>query len=526
MKVVTAKEMRELDRRATAEYGVPSLLLMENAGAAVAVEVERRFGPVRGKRIVVCCGKGNNGGDGFVAARHLHNRGAAVRVLLCAKRAEIAGDPRINLQILEKTGLPILPVETGEEVAGAREAIAASDILLDALLGTGLTGAAKGQAASLIAAVNEAGRPVVALDLPSGLGSDDGLLRGPYVRATCTVTFALPKRSLLLYPAAAAAGEVVVADIGMPAPLLRDPAILVEVLEPADVAAALPPRDPDAHKGRYGHVLVVAGSVGKSGAAALCSLAALRVGAGLVTLALPESLNDAMEAKLTEVMTVPLPETEERTLSRAALDRLLPLLEGKAAVALGPGLSTHPSTVALVWDLVAAARLPLVVDADGINALGSRLEALGKVTAPLVLTPHPGELSRLLTVGTQEVQDQRIPIAQKVAQTYNLTLVLKGARTIVASPKGQVAINPTGNPGMATAGSGDVLTGILAGLIAQGGDLELKTRAGVYLHGLAGDLAAEALTAEAMLAGDLLERLPEAIRWVKGAAPARSPSTG
>jgi NAD(P)H-hydrate epimerase len=270
----------------------------------------------------------------------------------------------------------------------------------------------------------------------------------------------------------------------------------------------------------------VAGSVGKTGAAALCSLAALRVGAGLVTLALPESLNDAMEAKLTEVMTVPLPETEERTLSRAALDRLLPLLEGKAAVALGPGLSTHPSTVALVWDLVAAARLPLVVDADGINALGSRLEALGKVTAPLVLTPHPGELSRLLTVGTQEVQDQRIPIAQKVAQTYNLTLVLKGARTVVASPKGQVAINPTGNPGMATAGSGDVLTGILAGLIAQGGDLELKTRAGVYLHGLAGDLAAEALTAEAMLAGDLLERLPEAIRRVKGAAPARSPSTG
>ncbi|HEV8661823.1 MAG TPA: NAD(P)H-hydrate dehydratase [Candidatus Methylomirabilis sp.] len=516
MKVVTAKEMRELDRRATDEYGVPSLLLMENAGAAVAAEVERRFGPLGGKRILVCCGKGNNGGDGFVAARHLHNRGAAVRVLLCAKRSEIAGDPRLNLQILEKTGLSILPVETAEEVAGAREAMAASDLLLDALLGTGLTGAAKGVAAGVIAAMNEVGQPVVALDLPSGLASDDGILRGPHVRAACTITFALPKRSLFLYPAAAAAGEVVVADIGMPAPLLRDPGLPVEVLEAADMAAAFPPRDPNAHKGTYGHVLVVAGSVGKSGAAALCSLGALRSGAGLVTLALPESLNDAMEAKLTEVMTVPLPETEERTLSRAALDRLLPLLEGKAAVALGPGLSTHPSTVALVWDLIAAARLPLVVDADGVNALAHRLEALGKVTAPLLLTPHPGELARLLTVGPQEVQDQRIPIAQKVAQTYNLTLVLKGARTVVANPKGQVAISPTGNPGMATAGAGDVLTGVLAGLIAQGGDLDLKVRAGVYLHGLAGDLAAEALTAEAMLAGDLLTRLPEAIRRLKG----------
>ena len=206
MKVVTAKEMRELDRRATAEYGVPSLLLMENAGAAVAVEVVRRFGPVRGKRIVVCCGKGNNAGDGFVAARHLHNREATVRVLLCAKRAEIAGDPRINLQILEKTGLPILPVETAEQVAGARDAMAGSDLVLDALLGTGLTGAAKGVTAGLIAAMNEAGRPVVALDLPSGLGSDDGLLRGPCVRATLTVTFGLAKRSLILYPAAVAAG--------------------------------------------------------------------------------------------------------------------------------------------------------------------------------------------------------------------------------------------------------------------------------------------------------------------------------
>jgi NAD(P)H-hydrate epimerase len=370
--------------------------------------------------------------------------------------------------------------------------------------------------------MNEAGRPVVALDLPSGLGSDDGILRGPCVRATLTVTFGLPKRSLLLYPAAAAAGEVVVADIGMPAPLLREPAIAVEVLEPADMAAALPPRDPDAHKGTYGHVLVVAGSAGKTGAAALCSLAALRVGAGLVTLALPESLHDAMAAKLTEVMTAPLPETDERTLSRAALERLLPLLEGKAVVALGPGLSTHPSTAALVWDLMAASRVPLVVDADGINALGHRLEALGKITAPLVLTPHPGELSRLLTVATQEVQDQRIPIVQKVAQTYNLTLVLKGARTLIASAKGQVAINPTGNPGMATAGSGDVLTGVLAGLIAQGGDLDLKVRAGVYLHGLAGDLAADALTEEAMLAGDLLERLPDAIRRIKAAAPLRA----
>ncbi len=515
MKVVTAKEMHELDRRAEAEYGVSSLILMENAGAGAVREMERYFPDVDRSRVTVVCGKGNNGGDGLVVARHLANRGAHVHVLLLAKKNELKGDAAINLAIAQKAGISLAEVVTAKDLQVHREALATSDLIVDAILGTGLTGPVRGISAEAIHTLNKLRQPLIALDLPSGLGSDDGCVHEPCIRAQLTLTFALPKRSLLEYPAAQFAGEVRVVDIGIPRVLLTDPKLPVDLVEAEEVRAALPPRDPNAHKGTYGHVLILAGSPGKTGAAALTSLGALRVGAGLVTLALPEGLNDIMEAKLTEVMTVGLPETEERTVAFEARDLLAELMEGKRVLALGPGLSTHPETARLVAALIQSAKIPLVIDADGVNALARQPEVLSKASVPVILTPHPGELSRLLMVPKEEVIEKRIPIAQKVTSTYNVHLVLKGARTLIAEPGGAVRINPTGNPGMATGGVGDVLTGMIAGLLGQGLSPAVAAAAGVYLHGLAGDLACRALGPEAMIATDLLEKLPDAFPAVK-----------
>lgn len=515
MKVVTASQMRDLDRRATEEFGIPSLLLMENAGLQAVLEMERAFPRLYRGRVAVVCGKGNNGGDGFVVARHLFDRSASVEIFLLAKRAEVKGDAKTNLEIVRKLGIPIREITTKQGLEAARDSIERADVVVDAILGTGTTGPATGLFAGAIDLVNRSGRPVVALDIPSGLSSDENVVPGPCVTAVLTITFGLPKRGLILYPAASHAGRVAVVDIGLPLPLLSDPILDVSLVDAADAASALPPRDPNAHKGTFGHVLVLAGSPGKTGAAAMCALSALRIGAGLVTLGVPDSLNDIMETKLTEVMTEPLPETRERTLALSAVEKIAALLEGKRVLAIGPGLSTQPETSELVREVISAARVPVVVDADGINALGPRLEALGKGAAPIILTPHPGELARLLSISRDEVVQNRIPIAQKVATSYGLHLVLKGGRTLVADPDGRVWINMTGNPGMASGGTGDVLTGLIAGLIAQGVNAGLAARAGVYVHGLAGDLAAGAVGQEAMLASDLMAQIPESIRRLK-----------
>ncbi|HWT77953.1 MAG TPA: NAD(P)H-hydrate dehydratase [Candidatus Methylomirabilis sp.] len=515
IKVVTAKEMQQLDRRASEEYGIPSLMLMENAGSETVREMLAAFPGMLRFRVVILCGRGNNGGDGFVVARHLLNRGAQVETFLLARREEVRGDARINLEILGKMGAAPKEIRESSDLAGLSDRIASADLVVDALLGTGTHGGAGGILAEAIELVNRAGRRVVAVDIPSGLIADESEVSGPAVQAALTVTFALPKRCLLLYPAARYAGTVRIVPIGIPLSLCQDPELLLGVLERQDVVSAFPKRDPAAHKGTFGHVLVIAGSVGKTGAAALASLAALRVGAGLVTLAIPQSLNDAMEAKLTEVMTEPVAETEARSIGQEALDRLLQLAVGKDAVALGPGLGTHPSTQKLVHELLSSLKTPIVLDADGINALAGRADILTRAAAPVILTPHPGELSRLLDVPRDEVLRKRISLAQDTASRLNVTLVLKMAHTVVASPSHQVVLVPTGNPGMATGGTGDVLTGLISGLLAQGVTPGHAASAGVYLHGLAGDLAAGHLGQEAMLAGDLLNSVPDAIRQLK-----------
>ena len=517
MKVVTAKEMQEIDRRATTEFGIPSLLLMENAGLQVVREIERSFADCLDRPISVFCGKGNNGGDGFVIARHLLNGGRRVQVFLLGRRQELKGDPATNLQILERMGCPLREVQAPAHLQGELRAIEWSGLLVDALLGTGAIPPAKGFLAEAIGFINGLKKPIVAVDIPSGLGADESNPAGVCIQADLTVTFALPKRSLLLHPAANFVGRLKVADIGIPRPLLQDPAIKLNLIEAREAVKAFPPRRRDAHKGNFGHVLVVAGSAGKAGAAALASKAALRIGSGLVTLALPASLMNAMEAKLDEVMKEPLPETEERTISESALERVVQLLEGKDCLALGPGLSTHPETQEMVRKLIPRVKVPMVVDADGINALSLHLEALSQLQGPLILTPHPGELSRLLSVSAEEVQRNRVAIAQQFSSGFNVFLVLKGKGTLVSNPEGEAFINPSGNPGMATGGSGDVLTGILAGMVAMGIQIPLALQAGVFLHGLAGDLAAQEWGEEAMIAGDVLAKVPEALRQIKKA---------
>ncbi|MDI6711082.1 MAG: NAD(P)H-hydrate dehydratase [Bacillota bacterium] len=513
MRLVTSAEVRDIDRRATDEYGVPGLILMENAGRQVfAAAAETLGGESRlaGKLVVVICGRGNNGGDGFVAARHLLLRGVRVKLFLAADPQTVAGDARVNLEIWERFGQKMYTERDKNFHQALQLTLMQADLVIDALYGTGFKGVLKDRAAKVAEAVNASGRPVIAVDIPSGVDADTGAVRGPAVRAARTVTMGLPKPGLYLYPGAEYTGEITVADISLPPPLLSGGS---RFLLTADLVREwLPPRSPQAHKGDFGRVLLVAGSRGMAGAARLAAAGALRAGAGLVTLAVPAGLQPVVAAGLTEAMTLGLPETVEGSLSLAAYDALAPSTALATVLALGPGLSTHPETVEVVRRLVQETSLPCVVDADGLNALAlGALELRSrKGRAPLILTPHPGEMARLVGRPAGEVQADRTGTATRGAAEWNAVVVLKGARTVIAGPDGTTYLNPTGNPGMASGGMGDVLTGIIAGLLAQGLDPLRAAAAGVYLHGRAGDLAVAARGGEprGLLAGDLLAALP------------------
>jgi NAD(P)H-hydrate epimerase len=464
------------------------------------------------------CGKGSNGGDGFVVARHLLGRGARVSAWLVGRADEVRGDARVNLDALQRAGEVV--AEAPEAAGPAFDRMAAefraADIVVDALLGTGVRGPATGPVAAAIEAVNAAGaadRPVCALDLPSGLPSDGAAPAGPVVRAVLTVTFGLPKVGLVLPAGVLHAGRVEIADLGVPRAWLAE-GIPTGLLEASDARAALPIRPHDAHKGRYGHLLVVAGSVGKTGAAVLACLGALRSGTGLVTCATPGSQQPVVAGQLSEAMTEPVPETAARTISAKAVERIVELLARMDALALGPGLGLDPETQAAVRTLVREAERPVVVDADALTALAGHVGLCRDAPAARLLTPHPGEAARLLGSSIADVQADRIASARRLAAESGAVVALKGARTVVAAPDGQVAVNPTGNPGMATGGTGDVLTGIAGGLVAQGVAPVAALRAAVYLHGMAGDLAAEARGEAGLVAGDVAGSLPAAIRRI------------
>ncbi|MCC6444861.1 MAG: NAD(P)H-hydrate dehydratase [Armatimonadetes bacterium] len=537
MKIVTSEQMRAIDRRAIEEMGVPGVALMENAGlqaarAAARMLLNRGGGgwlyskegafslprpALCGKRVAVACGKGNNGGDGFVAARHLRAQGADIALFFTADPGSLKGDADINCRIALRTGLTIHSVQDESAAEAMGQTLACCDLVIDALLGTGVKGEVQPPIVHAIGAVNRCGRPVLAVDVPSGLDADTGRIGGLCVRAARTLTLALPKAGLLLFPGADYAGEIEVADIGMPAAAIEAEAVSLEMTTARYVRERLPERGKNSHKGTFGQALVVAGSVGMTGAAAMAGESAYRAGAGLVRLALPKSLYPMAGARLTEVIAVPVAETPDGGFSPDALPQLSRWLEESRAVCAGCGLSTHPDTAEFMRALARQAPCPMVIDADGLNGLGPMIgEIIRSRPAPTVLTPHPGEMARLLGTSAGEVQSNRLETARSAASEWGAVVVLKGAYTVIAEPGGRTMINPTGNPGMATAGSGDVLAGAIAGLLAQGMEAFEAAACGCYLHGRAGDLAAQASGEAGLMATDIGRHLPEAIRTVGG----------
>ncbi|HET6674034.1 MAG TPA: NAD(P)H-hydrate dehydratase [Nitrospiraceae bacterium] len=516
MKIVTASQMQTLDRRAVTEARIPSLLLMERAGTEIVQQLDRHFAPLKDKRITIVCGKGNNGGDGFVAARLLARKRITIRVVCLAKAADLSRDARVMhdrlLRIAKKN--VIIP---GDDPGRLRDLFAASDIIVDAIFGTGLSTAISGLYEQVVQIINSSGRAVLSVDIPSGLSADTGLALGTAVRADVTVTFGLPKIGLYIGQGVDHAGCTEVVDIGIPASLVETVESRTILLTHAMASISLPPRSLSSHKGTYGHAGIIAGSVGKTGAAAMAAKAALRVGTGLVTVAIPASVNDTLEAKLLEAMTAPMPETKARTLARSGLDRLLTFTRARTAIAIGPGLTTHPETVELIQELVKRVDKPCVLDADALNALAGKASLLTESKLPPILTPHPGEMSRLeIDASPQSVNADRIGVAGRFARERGVLVVLKGARTIVARPDGMIAVCPTGNPGMATAGTGDVLTGMIVGLLAQGLTPWDASCTATYFHGLAGDLAAARIGQVAMTAGDVIEHIPKAFTQTTG----------
>jgi ADP-dependent NAD(P)H-hydrate dehydratase / NAD(P)H-hydrate epimerase len=533
MRILTAEAMRGVDRAAIERLGLPGLVLMENAALGVVDAIGRQY--PRAESAAIFCGPGNNGGDGLAVARQLATRGYAVEIFLAAGKVgkagerQLAGDAGLQLAVCRRLELTIHELAPDGEAAVAEADLAAAlaaagrhDLVVDALFGTGLARPLSGWFARLVEGLNEVPRPRVAVDIPSGLSGSRAEPPGPHLLADLTVTFAAPKVAHVFPPAADAAGELVVTDLGFPRRLVDEAEGDLHLLVGEELCGLLPPRARDSHKGDYGHLLLVAGSPGKAGAAVLAARAAVRAGAGLVTAAVPEAILQIVHLGSIESMVLPLPAGPPRehggeggdggggALAAAAAERVLAAAAGKSALAVGPGLGQDAETVAAIRRLAAAAELPLVLDADGINAFAGHAEELATRKAPTVLTPHPGELGRLLGISTAEVQADRPAAARRAAAATGAIVVLKGSLTLIAAPREGLYVNPTGNPGMASGGTGDVLTGILGGLLAQRLEPLDAACLAVYLHGLAGDLALARLRGPSLAAEDLIAELPAA----------------
>jgi hydroxyethylthiazole kinase-like uncharacterized protein yjeF len=512
LKLVTGTQMAEIDR-ATIDSGVATgAELMERAGARVVEVIHEEWDSLDNLHVVVVCGKGNNGGDGFVVSRLLHSKGARPRTFLAARADQVRGDAAHHLELLRAEGGDVEPLVSSHDMEVFETALQEAEIVVDALLGNGVKGAPRPELAGVIKRVAACRRPVISVDLPSGVDADTGEVPGACIKAAITVTFGLPKVGQMFFPGREHCGVLRLVDIGFPDSAIEPLGVTTELLTEESVACMIPRRPGDAHKGSCGSVAVVAGSVGMTGAAFLTAHSALRSGAGRVTLGVPSSLNDVMEIKLTEAMTRPLPEVRKhRCLSLRALGEVTDLLQKKDCLALGPGLGRHRETMELIRRVVAVAPLPLVLDADGLNAFAGAVDILGRRTAPTILTPHFGEFSRLAQTQIADIAADPIAAASRFAAEYEVVVVLKGAPTVIALPDGGVVVNPTGNPGMATAGSGDVLAGVIAGFVAQGLECAEAAQLGVYIHGRAGDMARDELGEWGLLAADIAAGIPPAM---------------
>lgn len=499
MKVVTSYEMAEIDRLTIENYGIPSLVLMERAALAVT----RHVLELNPQNVIILAGPGNNGGDGIACARLLKDKIKKIKVFQLFPE-KLSTDCKTQLDVARKFGVSIF------EGYPKEEEILQADVVIDAIFGTGLKRAVEGELANFIEKLNSFKKFVLAVDIPSGVSSDTGEILGVAVKASITVTFGLPKRGHLLFPGRDYTGELFLEDIGFPKELTESEALKVSTVDREFASLLIPPRPKYSHKTRYGHVLVIAGSTGKTGAAVLTAKAALRAGSGLVTMAVPAALKVVFQSKVLEEMVLPLPCTMN-TLSRQALPEIMEFIKERAnSVAFGPGAGVNEDIEIILKELVLQCPCPMVIDADGITVLARIPEVLRNAKQPIVLTPHPGELSRLIKMSVKEIERQRIDVAEKVAKDFGVVLVLKGVPTVVAEPEGRVYLNTTGNPGMATAGSGDVLTGIIASLIGQGLSAFHASVLACFIHGLSGDIAAKKKGEHGVIAGDIIENLPEA----------------
>ena len=533
IKVVTAKEMQKIDRITIDRYGIPGTVLMERAGLGVVRRINeiyfqgaRQETQNRGRKVIVLCGGGNNGGDGFVIARVLHNQGREVEVYVTVRPATLKGDAKINYDAARKFGVTIHPVKNYLTRYSSRSK--SNCLIVDALLGTGLSREVRPPITDVIGNVNKMRAPVVSVDIPSGISSDTGRIMGCAVKAQCTVTFGLLKRGHLLYPGAEYTGKLFIEEIGFPLSLLESEKIRINVLQKEDIVSLLPERRKYSHKGTYGHVLIVAGSKGKTGAALMAAKACLRSGAGLVTIGIPDTIVNSFQSRVTEEMILPLPDNGNGTLSHTAADEISTFIKKRANVlAIGPGLSVDREISGLVSLLIKESRVPMVIDADGLNAIADKPDVLKKRRAPTILTPHPGEMARLLwsvegrrkkaevmdgRSMREEIERDRINIALAFARKMKSFLVLKGVPTITATPEGKTFINSTGNPGMATAGTGDVLTGMISAFLAQGLTPQDASIMGAYLHGYIGDIVAEKMSQQSLIASDIINAIPKVFK--------------
>ncbi|MEP7118505.1 MAG: NAD(P)H-hydrate dehydratase [Acidobacteriota bacterium] len=519
MRVLNAKQMRAVERATSDDLGIASLVLMEKAGRQVVAALESLIDDLPTRRLVALCGTGNNGGDGFVVARTLHQRGIDVSVVVVGATADVRGDARVNLDIIGRLGVPIVEVADAQSWELHASQVTSADIVIDALMGTGLSRPLSGLHDTVVADVNASAATVVAIDVPSGMSADSNELIGPAIRADITVTLGAPKIPLVLPPAEHAVGDVVVADIGIPHTVIDEaegPRLFL--LTRDYVRALVEPRGPDAHKGDFGRVLIVGGSRGMTGAAVLAARGALRAGAGRVTVATPASVQLVVAAQGAEFMTRGLLESDGMC-RLEAVDEVL--AHAAEVVAVGPGLGVGPAVTAFVRELIDRCSSPLILDADALNACaGAPALLAGRDDRPVIITPHPGEMARLLGCSTADVQGNRLGVAVEFATTHGVYVVLKGYRTIVALPDGQAFVNPTGTPGMAKGGSGDVLTGMLAAWLAQLLDPTTACQLAVYLHGAAGELADADQGEVAMTPGDLVAHIGDALQELSAREPA------
>lgn len=516
MRIATKEEIRQVDKKAIEEYGIEEIALMENAGRAVADAAAAFFEHIKGTSVFVAAGTGNNGGDAFVAARHLLNNNAKVTIFVVGNMEHMTKSAHINYNVLERMQANLYHIDTECDWDKVKLALELSDVIIDGICGTGITLPLRKEQQKMVTCINKVHKPVVAVDVPSGLESDKGIVyEGQAVKATVTVTMGIPKTGLLLYPGAYYVGKLIDDNIGIPLSILNDADIRQRLIDECLVKNIIPPRSMEVHKATCGRVLVLAGSIGYTGAAALCAQAALRVGAGLVTLAAAKSLYPVFAAKMTEVIVTPLPETAAGALGMKAADVLLPREESYDTILMGPGLGRAEETMEFVRSFAASVKKPLVLDADAIFAFAGHAVELKKCAFPPILTPHLGEMANLLQIKVKDLKKDLWEYARKAAAEYNCVFILKSEKTIVACPDGNIFLTTVGNPGMATAGCGDVLAGVTAALRADRMDGKKAAIAAVYIHGKAGDKAAEKGMA-GLTAGDIVQNIQVARRSVDG----------